>query len=388
MSDAPALWDRLPLQPNHLDNLAESRISSAAAEEYDLYSTMTPWGPALAFPYFREDGSPVTYRDPAGQERPFIRYRLDTPATDENGSEMRYYQPPGSGAHLYIPRTARTIFRDVGEAIILTEGEKKAIASTEAGLPAVAVGGCWNWTVSQPEAAAGTHILTPELASMPMGGRRINIVYDSDVRTRPDLRFALYHLAAALRNAGAIPYIVNLPGRPDGRKVGLDDYLVANNGGGSLAGLVRATRAWRPPATPPNEAAYLVVNGRLARQQVIEGQGMHTTFLATFEARIAREIRYDSGTGVIGRVEWEIVGSLPPDEDRPNGCALPTLRVPKEEFRGMTWVSGFGPSAILMPGLGVQDQARAAVQLISRRDGGYACHTVYGHTGWRKFGSA
>jgi hypothetical protein len=376
------------LQPAHLTTLAQSCISPVTARENDLYSTTTPWGPALAFPYYQANGSPVTYRDATGQERPFIRYRLDTPATNEDGAEMRYYQPPGSGAHLYIPRAARAPFLEVSEPIIATEGEKKALASTEAGLPAVAVGGVWNWTTSTPEAPAGTHLLIPELAAMPMGGRRINIVFDSDVRLRPDLRQALYHFAVALRTAGAIPYIVNIPGRAGGPKVGLDDYLVANNGGGSLEGLIRAARPYRPPLTPQDEGTFTVINGRLARQRMVEGQGPNVVYLATFEARIVREIHHDGGTGEVGRVEWEIAASLPPSEDRPDGGALPTIRVPKGEFRGMAWVSSLGPSAVLMPGFGAQDQARAAIQLISRRDGGYARHTVFGHTGWRRINNA
>ncbi len=59
------------------------------------------------------------------------------------------------------------------------------------------------------------------------------------------------------------------------------------------------------------------------------------------------------------------------------------LRLPASAFNGMSWpIEKLGPQAIVEPGLGTRDLARAAIQHLSDPD--IPRRTVYTHTGWRK----
>jgi hypothetical protein len=103
------------------------------------------------------------------------------------------------------------------------------------------------------------------------------------------------------------------------------------------------------------------------------GQGAAVEELLTnFDARIDIDIEEDDGVEL--RHLFELEAEVQGRRHR--------FSVSASDFKGMTWVlEHLGAKAVVHPGFGLQDRARAAIQLLSpevRR------RRVYVHTGWRK----
>jgi len=98
--------------------------------------------------------------------------------------------------------------------------------------------------------------------------------------------------------------------------------------------------------------------------------------LTNFTAKITRDLAQDDGAEVQRAFEVEALLN-----GRPCHFAVPAA-----QFAGMGWVSErMGAGAIVLPGMGTKDHARAAIQLLSaavRED------RIYSHTGWRKIDDA
>ncbi len=131
----------------------------------------------------------------------------------------------------------------------ITEGEKKADALTAHGFFSVGLAGVYGWLdksarlneidippaqiIEDDEEAIDaldeklpTSRMIPELRdAIEWKHRRVNIVYDSDLSGKRQVRAALNDLADALLDLGAEPYIVRLPNEIDGSKNGVDDFL-------------------------------------------------------------------------------------------------------------------------------------------------------------------
>jgi len=125
--------------------------------------------------------------------------------------KMKYAQPPGTSARLYMP------FPVGPGLIIICEGEKKTLAAHATGMNAVGIGGVWNWV------RKGEPI--DDLSLIEWQGREVEIVPDSDVWERRDLMRAIYALGTELAERGAIIDLVKIPGIKS-VKIGLDDYLL------------------------------------------------------------------------------------------------------------------------------------------------------------------
>jgi hypothetical protein len=111
------------------------------------------------------------------------------------------------------------------DSIIITEGEKKALAIGQLGLAVVGIAGVWSWK------KRGTEELIDDLAALVKPGVRFIIVFDYDPKaeTRRYTAGASRRLARALRKAnGQEVYLIELPAGPGGAKQGADDYLVAH----------------------------------------------------------------------------------------------------------------------------------------------------------------
>jgi putative DNA primase/helicase len=112
--------------------------------------------------------------------------------------------------------------------LILTEGEKKALATWQAGFQVVGIGGVWNWYekgegYKRPKESRPI----PDLDRVNWG-RPVSILFDSDGLENPMLRLAAFRLARELSRRGAAVSILFLPPGPNGEKVGADDFLVAH----------------------------------------------------------------------------------------------------------------------------------------------------------------
>ena len=95
----------------------------------------------LKIPYFSFDGAENgRYPVDDGKGGDFYRERLDRPAS-EGG---KYSQPSGTPACAYFPVGLADLLRR-HRYVIITEGEFKALSLVEAGYPAVAIGGIYNF---------------------------------------------------------------------------------------------------------------------------------------------------------------------------------------------------------------------------------------------------
>lgn len=177
------------------------------------------FGPCLVFPYLDRDGDLLGYN----------RVKPDNPR-QSNGKPVKYESPAERPNELYIPPGVGPILRDPSKPLVITEGEKKALCSTQNGFPAVGLVGVWGWQKKREEAPDGKktghrlHIC--ELEQTEWKGRTVLIVFDSDAARNEKVQYAASELAAALKPKGAKVEIVRLPDEPDGGKNGLDDFLV------------------------------------------------------------------------------------------------------------------------------------------------------------------
>ena len=235
------------LHPNHLADLRSSGLSDATIQAAGIYSEIDlgrltrilGWNnvprklsPSLVFPYFGVDGA-----------NGYSRVKPDDPRVCQ-GKPVKYESPKGRPNQAYLPPGTRCRLDDGQEMLLITEGEKKALALDQAGFVTVGLVGVWGWKVARQQR------LLPELETLPWRGREVQIVFDSDVRHNPDVQNAETMLAAILRRAGACVRVVRLPDGPadeDGSptKLGVDDYIVANG--------IEAFRALLDAAEAPAE---------------------------------------------------------------------------------------------------------------------------------------
>lgn len=215
------------------DKLLSSGLTSAQGAKLGMYETVSAAKldkrfearPALVIPYYDVDKKPLVSH-PKWPDFYRIRY-LDKGPIDfkdiAGAKDQRYAQPPRTGVCAYLPLTAdwKTIKDDTEHDIIITEGELKAAAATEAGFPTIGLGGVWNFRSSRE----GTWFL-PELEQFKWALRTVFICYDSDYLTKPNVCMAINALCLELQERGAIVRLLALPEGDDESKVGLDDYLL------------------------------------------------------------------------------------------------------------------------------------------------------------------
>ncbi|MBZ0160966.1 MAG: DUF3631 domain-containing protein [bacterium] len=207
----------LSLHPEHRADLQRSGLSEATIEALNIHSArpgdiskvvgFDPPGvtSAMVFPYPDENG--------------FARVKVFPTYTDKKGHTVKYLQKPGTGVKLYAPPLAARVLTDPTMMLMYTEGEKKAAKANQEGIVCVGIGGLWNWTDN------GHPI--PKFDEIAHADREEIIGPDSDVWHRPDLLRPVYALGKELEQRGAKVTVVIIPPDPDGRKRGLDDYLVA-----------------------------------------------------------------------------------------------------------------------------------------------------------------
>ena len=121
-----------------------------------------------------------------------------------------------------IPRTGftyppRLTWRAMAP-LAICEGEKKTLALNQAGIPAVGIGGVWNWCqkgegYKKPKESRPI----PDL-DLVNWRRPVTIIFDSDGHDNPLVRLAAFRLARELSRRGAAVSILFLPPCPHGRE--------------------------------------------------------------------------------------------------------------------------------------------------------------------------
>ena len=137
----------------------------------------------------------------------------------KNPKRIKYESPVGIPNQAYFPQGVWQSLGDPTSPLILTEGEKKALAGTQAGYSCVRLVGVFGWQLARKRNkyghASGPRYLIPDLAAIPWQGRLVFVIFDSDAATKPQVQAAERHLVAALTAAGAIVRIVRLPAAHD-----------------------------------------------------------------------------------------------------------------------------------------------------------------------------
>ncbi len=215
----PQLW------PHHMADLETSGLAAEIIRASGCYSATEACtrellgfgvGPGLVFPF------PDTEIRPGV---PFVQVKPDTRPERVNG-KAKYLTPKDAGCRLYIPPLLPPEhLTDPQVPLVFTEGPKKALKAVQEGLACIAVAGVDSWK----DRRNGKSAPIPELDRILWRGRTVYVAYDSDGSVKPAVRRAEFRLGRELRERGARVYAVQIPGGPNGEKVGLDDFLCTHS---------------------------------------------------------------------------------------------------------------------------------------------------------------
>ena len=172
--------------------------------------------------------------------------RPDHPRTDSQGRPRKYELPAGSSVRLDVPPCCRQLATSHPSVPLwITEGPKKGDALAKHGFCAGALLGVWGFLGKD---TTGSVKLLSDFDLLALKGRTVNIVFDSDVMTKPPVRKALDRLIEHLQRKGAIVNAVYLPGP----EKGVDDFLLTH-GPDELEALVTQPRPSLSAAAPTIE---------------------------------------------------------------------------------------------------------------------------------------
>jgi hypothetical protein len=146
-----------------------------------------------------------------------VRVKIFPSVRTEKGT-IKYLQPRRSGVRIYFPVATLPAVLHSAEPVYIVEGEKKALAVAQTGLPTIGICGIEGWHL------AGSRDLHPDLDDIGLRRRTVCLLPDGDWRTNPDVARAVHRLGEAIRNRGAEGRLILVP---DGFK-GVDDYLAAS----------------------------------------------------------------------------------------------------------------------------------------------------------------
>jgi len=193
--------------------------------------------PGLLVPVISPAGGVATYQ-----------YRPDEPRI-RDGKPVKYETPSGTRMALDVHPFAREKLGDPSYPLFVTEGVKKGDALASRRLCAVALLGVWNWRGSNDK---GGKVALAEWEHVALNGRKVYVVFDSDVMLKPGVHAAMVRLKAFLEGREAEVRVVYLPPGEGAQKQGVDDYLVA---GRSVADLFsHSTTELREPPEGENAA--------------------------------------------------------------------------------------------------------------------------------------
>jgi len=191
----------------------------------------------LAFPYFWPgEDRPCEYR--LRRDRPEYEIRPD----GKTREKAKYLSPPGARPRLYfVPGTQPGALGDASLPILVTEGEKKTLALQALGddgadrprwLP-VGIAGVWNWrgTVGTETGPDGSRQpvkgAIKDLDRLQWRGRKVTIIFDTNVRNNPSVQAARWELTRDLRRRGAVVHWWHWPQDTPAGVNGIDDLIGA-----------------------------------------------------------------------------------------------------------------------------------------------------------------
>jgi putative DNA primase/helicase len=218
----------MTLNADHLQQLTEgSSIAPEVARERGYLSLTDPGDvqdlgfskvqsrlvPVLAIPVW----------DVYGQQTAW-QIRPDSPRLNPKGKENKYENRPKHPLTLDVHPRVQPQLQDPRVPLWITEGIKKGDALVSRGAVAIALmGGVWGFKGTNKH---GGKVLLPEWQDVPLNGRLVYVVFDSDIYVKPDVDAALRALYRMLRGRDALPGLVRWPEEYRHAKTGIDDFLV------------------------------------------------------------------------------------------------------------------------------------------------------------------
>jgi Domain of unknown function (DUF3854)/AAA domain len=209
----------MTLNPEHLAYLAERGLK--AERLTDRYRSA---GSDLCILYCDPQGNPYT----DSKQQKYVVRRLFPTGTP------KFKAPAASGSRPYFsPLMPEGYLDDIRIPLVLIEGPVKVDSCYEhipTGYCFVGLTGTWNTKDRRDDQGVwneenDTRTL-PELKAIPMRGRQVIILFDSDIDDNISVDEAAGDIGNWTRQRGARPYRCTLPSESDGRKNGADDFLV------------------------------------------------------------------------------------------------------------------------------------------------------------------
>ena len=227
-------------EPSDLARIGASRGQQLLAEA----------GPVLVYPV----------QTPTGREA--FSLRPDFPRTVSDGkgreSQPRWESLGGQPPWIDLPKLCLPHLAKASAPLVIAEGALKADVAAalleNSGVPAVVIGIAGVWGFKAPA-------LKAEWDALPISGRDVVVLFDSDITVNADVLAAARGLAPFMRARGAssTKYMV-LPEADGGGKVDIEDFVA---GGGEYEQLAAYLRddplpvpdeiEWRTPAEPDLE---------------------------------------------------------------------------------------------------------------------------------------
>lgn len=129
-------------------------------------------------------------------------------------AENKYMSPAGVGVVIFAPRPDSFKAFNAAKEKWIAEGEGKALALSQLGIPVLGIGGVRSWHLKDRTD------LHPELGARIRKGDTVHIAIDGDWQTNPNVHEGAALLMFAIKAAGAKPLLVQLPASE-----GIDDFL-------------------------------------------------------------------------------------------------------------------------------------------------------------------
>jgi hypothetical protein len=234
------------LAERHRDELRASGLTDETIDRSGIYSAP---GPEIATLLgWNGNFMGAGFVIPFGEG--YSRVKLDNPRHTCDAKVIKYESPRKKANRAYFAldfdRTCKA-----GGPIVVTEGEKKALAIAQLGFAVIGLVGVWGWQQKRCKTDAGRAFgkreLIGDLDRMEWAGVSVIIIFDSDAAENPMVRLAECRLAEVLQSKGAVVRIARIP--PNGeKKVGADDFLVGNGADAFRSLLEAAAGSERPPA--------------------------------------------------------------------------------------------------------------------------------------------
>jgi hypothetical protein len=147
----------------------------------------------------------LPFRSAAGGFMDHVRVKIFPPLKDADGHAIKYLQPKHTSPRLYFVARCLDVVLNGAEPLWVVEGEKKALAVAQLGLPAIGFCGVEGWHLG------GERRLLPDFEAIRLRDRVIELLPDGDYKTNPEVHRAVQRFGAGLAARGARPRVVLLP---------------------------------------------------------------------------------------------------------------------------------------------------------------------------------